>query len=86
MQTGEDQNDYVASVQWSADGKHIAVGTASANVQIWDATRMKQLRNLRGHAARVGSLAWNGHILTSGGRDNMIFNHDVRVRDHITSR
>ena len=86
MQTGDDANDYVASVQWSADGKHIAVGTASATVQIWDAVRVKQLRNLRGHAARVGSLAWNSHILTSGGRDNVIFNHDVRVREHITSR
>jgi cell division cycle protein 20 (cofactor of APC complex) len=86
MQTGDDANDYVASVQWSADGKHIAVGTASANVQIWDASRMKQLRNLRGHSARVGALAWNSHILTSGGRDNVIMNHDVRVRDHVTSR
>ena len=86
MQTGDDANDYVASVQWSADGKHIAVGTASANVQIWDASRLKQMRNLRGHSARVGALAWNSHILTSGGRDNVIMNHDVRVRDHVTSR
>ena len=86
MQTGDDTNDYVASVQWSADGKHIAVGTASANVQIWDAARLKQLRNLRGHSARVGALAWNNHLLTSGGRDNVIMNHDVRIRDHVQSR
>jgi cell division cycle protein 20 (cofactor of APC complex) len=35
-----------------------------------------QLRSLKGHSARVGSLAWNGPILTTGGRDNLILNND----------
>lgn len=35
-----------------------------------------QLRTLRGHTARVGSLAWNGPTLTTGGRDTLILNHD----------
>ena len=42
-----------------------------------------QVRSLDGHSARVGALAWNGHMLTSGGRDNCIINHDVRVQNHI---
>ena len=82
MQTPEPE-DYISSIAWAADGKHLAVGTHGAEVQIWDAARVKQLRTLRGHNARVGSLAWNGHTLTSGGRDSMIFNHDVRVRESI---
>ena len=37
---------------------------------------------MRGHAGRVGALAWNAHILTSGSRDTTIVNHDVRIREH----
>lgn len=37
---------------------------------------------MSGHAARVGSLAWNGPILSSGSRDATIVNHDVRVQRH----
>lgn len=35
-----------------------------------------------GRGSRVGSLDWNGHILTTGGLDGMIINNDVRVRSH----
>lgn len=31
----------------------------------------------------MGSLAWNSHILTTGGMDGKIVNNDVRVRSHI---
>jgi cell division cycle protein 20 (cofactor of APC complex) len=43
-----------------------------------------QLRTLRGgHRMRVGTLAWNNHILTTGGMDSLIINNDIRVRAHI---
>lgn len=43
-----------------------------------------QLRTLRGgHRSRVGSMDWNGHILTTGGMDAQIINNDVRVRSHV---
>lgn len=35
-----------------------------------------------GHSERVGSLAWNSFILSSGSRDGSIIHHDVRQRDH----
>lgn len=38
-----------------------------------------------GHSSRVGSLAWNAYILSSGSRTGTIIHHDVRQRDHITS-
>ena len=61
-QTSQDnEDDYVTSVQWGADGKHIAVGTNGAEVQIWDASRLKQVRTLRGHSARVGRAGVNDH-------------------------
>lgn len=84
MQTVED-DDYVTSIAWAADGKHIAVGVNSTEVQIWDACKGNQVRRMAGHSARVGSLAWNGPTLSSGGRDSRIINHDVRARDHIVS-
>lgn len=86
MQTSpENEEDYVTSVQWGSDGKHIAVGTNAAEVQIWDVSRLKQVRTLRGHSARVGALAWNGTSLATGSRDNTIMMHDVRVREHCTA-
>lgn len=35
-----------------------------------------------GHTARVGSLAWNLYVVSSGSRDGQIVHHDVRQRDH----
>lgn len=78
----QDENDYITSVNWAADGRHISVGTAGATVQIWDAERTRQIRNMTGHSARVGALSWNSHLLSSGGRDSLIINHDVRIREH----
>ena len=49
-------------------------------VQIWDASRAKQIRELSGHTNRVSSVAWNSSMLSSGGRDSAICNWDVRKR------
>lgn len=77
--------DFVTAVQWAADGKHVAVGTNLGSVEVHDADRLKRLRVMRGHASRVSSLAWNGGHVSSGSRDSTIMNHDVRIRDHLTS-
>lgn len=37
---------------------------------------------MEGHSARVGALAWNNYILSSGCRSGQIIHHDVRQRDH----
>ena len=51
----------------------------------WDTVGMRLVRTMDGHTARVGSLAWNQHSLSSGGRDSIIVQHDVRSRNHCTS-
>lgn len=80
-ESGDD--DYISSVAWVQEGgSHIAVGTASSAVQLWDVEAGKQVRSMDGHAARVGALAWNGHVLTSGSRDTTIVHHDVRIQNH----
>ncbi|CAN6229416.1 unnamed protein product [Urochloa humidicola] len=74
----------VTSVSWAPDGRHIAVGLNSSDVQLWDTASNRLLRTLRGvHELRVGSLAWNNSILTTGGMDGKIVNNDVRIRNSV---
>lgn len=75
-------DDCVTSVSWMPDGKTLAVGTNHAQVQLWDAQSLTCVRSMTSHSSRVGALAWNGPILTSGSRDGQIHNHDVRARVH----
>jgi len=86
MSVNADADDAVTSVQWGADGKHIAIGTNNSEVQIWDCEASKQVRSLKGHAARVSAMSWNNHMLATAGRDTNILMHDVRIRDHMTAR
>lgn len=71
-------DDTVTSVSWIQRGSHVSIGTDKGYVQIWDAERCRRLRTMTGHTARVGALAWNDHILTSGSRDRNIYHRDVR--------
>ncbi|GIL76912.1 hypothetical protein Vretimale_8617 [Volvox reticuliferus] len=78
--TVPNDGDYISSLRWGSDGNFLAVGTSDAKVQIWDASRRKQVRELCGHTNRVSCLSWNGSILSSGSRDSTIANWDVRKR------
>uniref|UniRef100_A0A8D0YLK2 Cell division cycle 20 n=1 Tax=Sus scrofa TaxID=9823 RepID=A0A8D0YLK2_PIG len=60
----EQPGDYVSSVAWIKEGNYLAVGTSSAEVQLWDVQQQKRLRNMTSHSARVGSLCWNSYILS----------------------
>ena len=71
--------DFVTSVNWIQRGTHLAIGTSKGLVQIWDAVVEKRLRTMTGHTARVSSLAWNSHILSTGSRDRTILHRDVRL-------
>lgn len=81
-----ENEEYITSVSWASDGKHIAVGFSDALTQIWDAERLRPIRNLPGHSARVSSMSWNQHLLSTGSRDASIINHDVRIREHVVGR
>ncbi|CAN6243866.1 unnamed protein product [Urochloa humidicola] len=82
--TVDEDSGPITSVSWAPDGRHIAVGLNSSDVQLWDTSSNRLLRTLRGmHEARVGSLAWNNSILTTGGMDGKIVNNDVRIRNHV---
>lgn len=74
------------ALAWIQEGSILAVGTSEGKVELWDCAKMKRLREMEGHTSRVGSLAWNTFVVTSGSRDGTIIHHDVRTRDHIIQR
>lgn len=74
--------EYVSCVNWTSDGNHLAVGLSTGIVELWDPSQQKRLRSMSGHVARVGSLSWNSHLLSSGSRSGSIHHHDVRVAQH----
>ncbi|CAG7921731.1 unnamed protein product [Penicillium olsonii] len=80
------KDDTVTSVNWIQRGTHLAIGTGKGLVQIWDAEHCRRLRTMIGHTNRVGALAWNDHILTSGSRDRLIYHRDVRSPDQYIRR
>ncbi|XP_043236791.1 cell division cycle protein 20 homolog [Amphibalanus amphitrite] len=78
----ESQEDYICSLSWAKEGSFLAVGDSTGAVQLWDVARQKRLRVMAGHEARVSTLSWNNHIISSGSRSGAIHNHDVRVPNH----
>ncbi|KAK3154505.1 hypothetical protein QOZ80_2BG0191350 [Eleusine coracana subsp. coracana] len=78
--------DDVCSVGWVQDGGHLAVGTWEGQVQIWDVTRCKRTRMMEGHSMRVGALACNSSLLSSGSRDKSILHHDIRAQEDYVSK
>ena len=64
MNMEEDPDDYVSSVSWLPEGgTHLAIGTNSNVVQLWDVRRPGvPLASFRAHGERVSSLEWVGGV------------------------
>ena len=75
-------SDYISSISWTNEGNILAIA-ASGSIQLWDVNTQKRLRTMTG-TSRIGCLAWNQHVLTSGNQEGMIMNHDVRIANHHT--
>ena len=71
--------DTVSSVSWVQKGTTLAIGTLSGQLRIYDANTLTLTRTYQqAHGQRIGALAWNQHILSSGSRDRMVHHRDVR--------
>jgi len=91
----ENDGGPVCSVAWSTDGSHLAVGTNSGTVQVWDVRSSSKLRTMQGHKSRAGAAAWKGskgeyssdpNLFVTGSRDRSILFRDVRIdRDYVTA-
>lgn len=49
----------ISSVQYSSDGAHVATGSWSGLVKVWDAGNAAELKVFRGHEDRVTGVAWH---------------------------
>lgn len=79
------EGSYISSLKWSEDGAYLSVGISEGQIEIWSVAELRKLRTMYSHASRVGALSWNKNILSSGGRDGTIWNHDVRIVEHKVS-
>ncbi|KAI9505181.1 WD40-repeat-containing domain protein, partial [Coemansia spiralis] len=79
VNTGE--TEWVTAVRWAESGKHLAVGLNSGAVQIWDVNQGRKIRTFNAHTRRVGVVEWNQSVVSTGGRDKRIYNHDIRMRE-----
>ncbi|KAF6037626.1 FZR1 [Bugula neritina] len=77
------ESDTVTSVSWADRGNYVAVGTNKGYVQIWDVAATKRVSHFSGHTARVGALAWNADLLSSGSRDRNILQRDIRSSEGV---
>lgn len=80
-----DASNYISSIKWAPDGAHLAVGLSDGKMSIYDSETGSKMRSLLGQQARVSSLSWTNHMLSSGARNGSIFNSDVRVQKHHVS-
>lgn len=78
--------DQITSVSFMRTGNCLAVGYNDSSLELWDLEKYRPLRYLPGHSARVSSLSWSSHILSSGSKDTEIINHDVRCASNIIAR
>lgn len=49
----------ISSVQFASDGAHVATGSWSGLVKVWDATNASEIKVFRGHEDRVTGVAWH---------------------------
>ncbi|KAI5890007.1 WD40 repeat-like protein [Schizophyllum commune H4-8] len=72
-------HDLVTSLRWDQRGTTLSVGTESGRLYLFDAVKLTMIRMYTGaHEYKIGCLAWNGDLLSSGSRDRQIHHRDVR--------
>ena len=79
-------NNIITSLSWMNNGVGIGVGLPTGVIEIWDVVKSKKIREIEAHSDRISSLAWNGYIITSGSKDKVIKNFDVRIQDSEISK
>ena len=77
-------NDSVTSVKWSETGEFLGIGTDKGYCLVYDVSRSVALSCVKQHDSRIGALAWNENLLTSGSREGSVINKDIRSSNSFT--
>jgi len=80
-----DKSEIVSSLKFSRDFAHLAIGLRSGNVELWDVRVCRIKTKFKNHTQRVSVMDWNDSLLTTGSRDRVIINRDVRETNNFPS-
>jgi cell division cycle 20-like protein 1, cofactor of APC complex len=73
-----EDGDPICSVSWNQGSNYLAIGENDGSLKIFDVESNKIVTDILIHDCRIGSLAWNDNIISSGSRDRTIQNRDIR--------
>ena len=79
-------NNIITSLSWMNNGIGIGVGLPTGVLEIWDVNKKVKIREIEAHSDRISSLAWNGYVISTGSKDKLIKNFDVRIQDSEISK
>ena len=79
-------DNVITSLSWMNNGVGMGIGLPNGVLEIWDVNKSTKIREIEAHSDRISSLAWNGYIVTSGSKDKVIKNFDVRCQDSEISK
>lgn len=78
--------DNITSVAWNQRGNHLSVGLESGETQIWDVQQLKLVKTIGGHLGRVSAISWNDSLVSTGSRDRLILEHDLRSSEDFVAK
>ena len=79
-------NNVITSLSWMNNGVGMGIGLPNGVLELWDVQKVTKIREIEAHSDRISSLAWNGYIVTTGSKDKVIKNFDVRCQDSEISK
>ena len=74
----EDNAHNITSLSWMNNGICLGLGLPNGTIELWDVVKGSKIREMKGHSDRVSSLAWNIYNISSGSKDKLLKNFDVR--------
>ena len=78
---GTNNEVYASSLIWSEDGEQLAVGNSCGQVELYDINKKEKICSFKGHSSRVGVVAWNKNLISSGSKDFSIITRDIRCKN-----
>lgn len=71
----------ISSLSFMNNGICLGVGLPDGAIQLWDINKKIKIREIEAHVDRISCLSWNEYILSSGSKDKLIKNFDVRNKN-----